>query len=73
MTKTLDKSIASTDRYLYLALELGGTKWVVASAPGIGGAEPVRIKTLKAGDMAALEAERYLAEMESGEGEKSNI
>jgi transposase len=40
---------------LYVALELGGTHWVVASSDG--SARSARIMTLRAGDLAALKAE----------------
>jgi transposase len=40
---------------LWLAFELGSTKWTLGLTPG--GTQPVRLRTIQAGDLAALERE----------------
>jgi transposase len=49
---------------LYVAFELGSTKWVLASSPGIG--QRPRLRTVRAGDLAAVQEELAQAKRRFG-------
>jgi transposase len=65
MTATSRSTESSAARAtLYVAFELGSTKWLLASSPGAG--QRPRVRTLAAGDLATLRTELLTAKARFG-------
>ena len=60
-TRSLESTASAT---LWLAFELGSTKWALGFTTGV--AQPPRLKTIGAGDLAALEREIAVAKARFG-------